>query len=59
MTSVLDQARPVRRGGPSNIEALATKFGDHLERVGRHLRELELLIIATVTLALLDIFTVG
>ena len=42
-TRVLLYARPVRRGGPSNLEALATMVGDQLERVGSDGGELELL----------------
>ena len=44
MTSELLQAGPIGRGGPSNIEALATMFGDQLERAGPHRGELELLV---------------
>ena len=43
-TSVLLRARAVRRGGPSNLEALATMVGLKLERWGSDGGELELLV---------------
>ena len=50
-TGVLLQARAVRRGGPSNLEAFATMVGDQLERVGSDGGELELLVCRPGTIA--------
>ena len=51
-TRVLLYARTARRGGPSNLEALATMVGDQLEGTAAHRLELEPLIPSPVTAAL-------